>query len=515
MKPIALISVHDKRHLVEFAKKIQNSHQIISTGGTWKFLIENNIHCLKIEDITRFPEILDGRVKTLHPKIFGGILAKRANKKHLNDLNEQKIAPIDVVVCNFYPFEEKSKDNPDEEDILEWIDIGGPTLVRAAAKNYMNVLIITDPEDYDWIGKYLEDARPIPNEVRQYLATKAFETVMYYDMIIYRHFQTRIQWHPRTNKNESSPWGTCFVLAGFPNLKLRYGENPHQRGWYHLSKKDDKPFFRQLHGKPVSYNNLLDCLTALRILKHFDQPAVAIIKHTSPCGVATAPTLEQAFLDAFDTDRLSAYGSFMGFNRIIDLDTATHLHQMFVDGMIAPGYTKEAFEILSRKQRIMLLQLEQNVDFPKFDITMLPNGFMVQDFDDHILTEDDFTVVSKARPSKKDVEDLLFAWKIVQNLKSNAAVVSIDTKTLGCASGKTSRIDAVKYACMKAGNRAKGAVLASDAFFPFRDSIDHAASVGIRAIIAPGGSIRDPESIEAANDHGIPLLFSKYRAFRH
>ncbi len=515
MRPIALISVHNKNGIVQFAKKLQKSHHLVSTGGTWKVLVEGGVSCQKIEELTNFPEILEGRVKTLHPLIFGGILANRKKEDHLTTLETLQIAPIDVVVCNFYPFEEKTKEqNLSSEELLEWIDIGGPTLVRAAAKNYMEVLIITDPADYDWVGKYFDEAKPIPMEARQYLATKAFEMVMRYDIAIYRYFQSQQGWIP-FHQEETSPWGTTFVLHGVPVRKLRYGENPHQRAWYHLVENEEKPFFRQLHGKPVSYNNLLDCLTALRILRYFDQPAAAIIKHTSPCGVAAAPTLEQAFLDAFNTDKLSAYGSFMGFNKVIDYTTAIHLHNMFVDGIIAPGYADEAFEILSRKQRIMLLELDPDFTFPTFDITMLPNGFMVQDFDDYVLTEKDLTVVSEIQPTKKDIEDLLFAWKVVQNLKSNAAVVTIDTKTLGCASGKTSRIDAVKYACDKAGDRAKGAVLASDAFFPFRDSIDHAASVGIRAVLAPGGSIRDPESINAANEHGIPLLFSKYRAFRH
>ncbi len=502
-KDVAIISTYDKTGLASFCKVISSHYEFLCTGGTHAYLKKHGIESIKIESVTEFPELLNGRVKTLHPKVFASVLA-RESEEDRRELEQYKIPNTTLVVCNFYPFKKTKDFKMQYTEKLEYIDIGGPALVRAAIKNYQKVVILTDPNDYPWVAEKIVN-QSLTLEDRLKLMEKALNHVIEYNVAIKQFFeQITAQKYP-----------TYFTITGFKQLELRYGENPHQYG-YLYTRENKKPFFIQLSGKKVSYNNILDCMTALQILNEFNRPTAAIIKHTSPCGVACADTLEDAFLKAFETDKISAYGSFMGFNRKIDLKTAEHLHNMFVDGIIAPDYDEDSFKLLTKKKKLMLLKMtETTFNFPNYEVTMIPNGFIVQDFDRLTLTEKDFVVVSNKKPTAKDVAELLFAWKIVKQTKSNAAVVAKETFTLGCAAGKSSRIDAVRYAIGKAGERAENAVLASDAFFPFRDSIDFAAENGIRAVIAPGGSIRDPESVAAAKEHNIVFVFARYRAFRH
>ena len=494
----AIISVWDKRGIADFCKKISSKFKFIASGGTYEYLKSNGIAVKKIDEITDFPEILGGRVKTLHPKIHGGILSRRTETDN-KQLEELAIKPISLVVSNLYPF---TPDKPHEEAI-ELIDIGGPTLVRAAAKNYEHVTVVVDLDDYEQVANWILSGISLEN--RLYLARKAFEHVAEYDIRIAHYFQ-KLQ-------NISLP--DTVLITGRKAMDLRYGENPHQSAAYYLIPDDSTgKFFEQLSGKLVSYNNMLDYTVGLRILKEFKEPTAVIIKHTSPCGVANGKTLEEAFDFAFDTDNISAFGSIMAFNRKIELPLAKKLHKMFVDGIIAPDYDEDAFKILKKKKKLMLLKYKPYA-LQTWEISRVPGGFIVQDADHRELTRDDLIFVSEKKPTEEQLRDLMWAWKIVRNVKSNAAVIATGTRTLGIAAGKSSRIDAVKFAGVKAGERARGAVLASDAFFPYPDSVQHAHELGIAAVIAPGGSIRDQLSIDAANELGIPLVFTKIRSFRH
>ncbi len=494
----AIISVWDKQGVAEFCRKISTKFEFIASGGTYEYLTKNGINAIKVDEITGFPEILNGRIKTLHPKIHAGILSRRTDEDN-KQLENLSIKPISLVVSNLYPF----TSNKSHEEAIELIDIGGPTLVRAAAKNYEHVTVVVDPNDYDKVAEWILNGITLEN--RLYLAKKAFEYVAEYDIRIAHYFQDL----------NGSRIPDMMLISGRKALDLRYGENPHQLAAYYLiPEESNTKFFEQLSGKPVSYNNMLDFTVGLRILNEFDAPTAAIIKHTSPCGVANGKTLEEAFDYAFDTDNISAFGSIMAFNRKIDLPLAKKLHKMFVDGMIAPDYDEDAFKILKKKKKLMLLKYNP-YELQKWEISRVPGGFIVQEADHRKLTREDLEFISEKKPTEEQIKDLMWAWKIVRNVKSNAAVVAKGTRTLGIAAGKSSRIDAVKFACDKAGEHAKGAVLASDAFFPYPDSIQHAHKVGIKAILAPKGSIRDQLSIDAANELGIALVFTKIRSFRH
>lgn len=521
----ALISVSDKTNVVEFAKELQNlGIKIYSTGGTAKLLKENKIYVEEIAEYTNFPEILDGRVKTLHPKVFGGILAKKSDESHLKEIKKHKIELFDIVVVNLYPFEETILNTKDEQTIIENIDIGGVALIRAAAKNYKDVLIVVDINDYDVVLEKIK-SNNINETFRKYLATKALFHTSRYDSII-------ANWFLKNNNFE------IFELEEFtvPLKKihsLRYGENPHQKASLYKSFKSANQTFKlveaeKLQGKELSYNNYLDLDSALNIVKNFENPACVIIKHNNPSGVAEANTLLEAYKKALSCDPVSAFGGILAFNREVDADTAKEITKLFTECIIAPGYTPRAKEIFSKKQDLRLLELPFILAIDKnsqdeIEIRQIDGGFLVQT-KDLILTEQNLKFVTKRPPTSIEIKSLLFAFKVAKYVKSNAIVLAKGTQTLGIGAGQMSRIDALKIASMKMAQIEKQVleelkdlplVLASDAFFPFRDVIDEAAKIGVQAIIQPGGSIRDEDSIRAANEHNITMVFTGVRHFKH
>ncbi len=497
----ALLSVWDKTGISELARKlVDKGFSLLGSVGTSRFLEEQGIPILSLKQVTGFSSLASGRVKTLHHRILERILAN--DVEEIEEWDGLPIGRIEVVVCNLYPYSERRKEELSQQ--VEYIDIGGTTLLRSAAKNFENVVVLSSPNDYLEFLERLEQGE-LAYEYRLRQAVKAFAYVNRTDAMILEDLAN----------NAKLEFPEMFPLPSLFHSRLRYGENPHQDSGLYLFP-NSKPFFVQLHGKPVSYNNLLDLTQGLRLVSQFEEPACAIMKHTNPCGFGVASSIEDAFSHAFDTDQLSAFGSIMVFNRPISLPLAEKLHAMFVDGILAPGYDAEAFNLLSKKKKLMLLQLaETSFELPAFEISMIPNGFIVQRTNTPELSRENLSFVSERPPTEEELNDLLFAWKICRWVKSNAAVVSKGTEVYGITGGATSRIDAVRQSVNKAGERAKGAVLASDAFFPFRDSVDYASEHGITAILAPGGSIRDPESIQAANEHGIALVFSKIRGFKH
>lgn len=496
-KRLGIVSVFDKKGIVEFCRNISSYFDFISTGNTANILKEAEIPVTTVTEITGYPEILNGRVKTLHPKILGGILSA---KDHEADLETMKIPSIGLVVVNLYPFEETISKDHLLKDAIENIDIGGVTLLRAAAKNYQEVLVVSSPSDYDMVAQAIISNAVTP-ELRKNLAKKAFSLTAKYDITISRYLSS----------DETFP--PSFMIAFDNPQELRYGENWHQEARYYL-EPGKNPFFKQLHGKVVSYNNIVDFYAAIGTLSEHENPSCAIIKHTSPCGFASAVDIETAFDHAFDTDNLSAFGSVMGFNEPIPHGLAKKINAMFVDAIIAPSYEKDAFKILAKKKNLILCVFE-DYKIPELSIRLVPNGILVQPTDTYMIAKEDLTVVSKRAPTIQQMKDLIFAWKVVKYVKSNAAVICTGTRTLGIGMGQTSRIGAVELALKRAGERTKGAVMASDAFFPYRDSVDAAVEKGVTAIIAPGGSIRDSESIRAADEAGIAMVWSRIRSFLH
>ncbi len=511
----ALISVSDKTGLVDFAKELEKlGIKIISTGGTAKALEQAGVKVTQIDKITGFPEILDGRVKTLHPKIHAGILAMRSNKEHMKKLQELNIEPIDFVVINLYPFKSTiSKENVKLDKAIENIDIGGPTMIRAAAKNYQDVGVIVSPKQY---GAVLEELKKNKNELssetKRKLAAFAFKEIAEYDVLIDNYLN--IQFNPETFFPEK-------ISLSFEKLQdCRYGENPHQKAAFYKEPFVEEPCISnaiQLQGKELSFNNIYDANAAIELSKEFSEPTIAIIKHNNPCGVASSKNLSEAFQKAFECDQASAYGGVIASNKKIDLETAKKITSFFNEIVIAPDFEKEALEELSKKQNLRVLKLPEikNVKKCPLDYKKVVGGILVQDRDLHELKESDLKIVSEKKPSKEQIADMLFAWKIAKNVKSNAVIFAKNNATVGIGAGQMSRIDSTKIAEMKANGRQKGAVMASDAFFPFRDNIDVAAQAGISAIISTGGSIRDEEVIKAANEHGIAMVFTGIRRFRH
>src|SRR3989338_2574809 len=506
----ALISVSNKEGIAEFAKELQKlGIRILSTGGTAKLLKKNKIQVTPISDYTKSEEMMGGRVKTLHPKIYGGILASRGNKSHMNEMKKYKIAPIDIVVVNLYPFEETVAKKASFDKIIENIDIGGPSLVRAAAKNFEDVLIIVDPADYHHVLGSLKNKK-INSELKQNLALKAFEHTARYDTIINQYFIDRFG---------KGKFPDVLNLTFKKKQELRYGENPHQQAAFY---KD--PFIgeccitnaRQLHGKELSYNNILDMENAFELIKSFEKPTAAVIKHSNPSGVASRESISKAFKAAWDADPLSAFGSVVALNRKCDKKTAEIMKDKFVEVVICPKFEKDCLEILKQKKSIRLMETSSiTKPCPGMLMTKVTGGLLVQTRGYIKLSEKDLKAVSKRKPTKKETEDMLFAFKLGKHVKSNAIVFAKGNATVGIGAGQMSRVDAVKIATAKAGKRAKGAVMSSDAFFPFRDGVDEAAKAGITAIIQPGGSIRDKEIINAANEHGMAMVFTGVRLFWH
>ncbi|MGC9081159.1 bifunctional phosphoribosylaminoimidazolecarboxamide formyltransferase/inosine monophosphate cyclohydrolase [Sulfurihydrogenibium sp.] len=509
----ALISVSDKTGIVEFAKELVNlGYQIVSSSGTAKHLKENGIEVLEVSQITGFPEILDGRVKTLHPKIHGGILAIRDNPQHLKQLNENDITPIDIVVINLYPFEETVKKGADLDEIIENIDIGGPAMVRAAAKNYKFVTIITDPNDYETVIKELKENGDVSIDTRKLLSLKAFRHTALYDSIIATVLNEKF------GINEDFPKELTIPMRKKTNL--RYGENPHQKASLYVNPIEEGLSVADseiLQGKEMSYNNYLDVEASLLLVKEFENPACVIVKHNNPCGVAERDNLYEAYQLALQTDPKSAFGGIVAFNRQLDGKTAKALTELFLEVVVAPSFSEEALDILKTKKNLRVVKIKNfDKEIVGKDLKRLTGGYLVQDRDKGLY--ETLEVVTERKPTEKELEDLIFALKVVKHVKSNAVVIAKDRRSVGIGVGQTSRVDSLETAVKKAQEFSlplEGSVLASEAFFPFRDSIDFAAKYGIKAVIQPGGSIRDGEVIQACNEHGIAMIFTKMRHFKH
>ena len=518
MSPIALLSVSDKTDLIPLAQALINElgFRIISSGGTAKLLESANLPVTRVADYTGFPEILEGRVKTLNPKIHGGILARRDKQNHLDDLKEQNINPIDLVVVNLYPFEQTiSKENVTWEEAIENIDIGGPTIIRAAAKNHKDVLVVTHPSQYpNLIDAY--KSKKITDELRKNYSQQAFEHTAIYDLTISKWIANKI------SANKTS-WLQSLPLQ----QKLRYGENPHQKAsWYGESNKGWSGS-NQLQGKELSTNNLLDFEAALSTLREFGyqntcespsyQKAAVVIKHTNPCGVAIGDSPSLALKRALDGDRVSAFGGIVAINCPVDEATAKELENIFIECVVAPNFDNNAKEILSKKKNLRLLELraESIKKADKNHIRSILGGLLIQDLDEPNIDQKEWKSVTNLIPTDQEMNDLSFAWKIVKHIRSNAIAVASNQQSLGIGAGQMNRIGSAKIALEAAGIKSNGAVMASDGFFPFDDTVRMAADYGIRSIIQPGGSIRDEESIKACNELGIKMVFTGRRHFLH
>jgi phosphoribosylaminoimidazolecarboxamide formyltransferase/IMP cyclohydrolase len=510
MKKRAVISVSDKTGIVDFAQKlVELDFEIISTGGTYKKLKENGIPVMKVSDVTGFPEIMNGRVKTLHPSIHAGILADKNNPEHLQALQEHSIQPIDLVVVNLYPFR-KTIANPDvtEAEAVEQIDIGGPTMVRAAAKNFSSITIVVDQNDYEMVIRELDENGEISLDVRRNLAKKAFQHTAEYDSYISNYF----------SKICEDELPAQFSISLPLIQKLRYGENPHQvAGFY-----EDEPLIHQLHGKALSFNNFQDIDAALKTIMEFDQkPTIGIFKHCNPCGIGTADTLKEAYKKAFATDTQSPFGGIVISNRTLDMEAALEINKIFTEIIIAPEFPEEVLERLKKKKNRRLITF--NMELLKSlagnnNIRSCMNGVLLQKEDIACDNEKEWKVVTERKPSETEWEKLKFAWKTVNHLKSNAIAICREDRTIGLGMGQPSRIDSTEIALSKAkkfGLSVKNCALGSDAFFPFRDTIDTVAMEGITCIIQPGGSVRDDEVIQACNEHNITMVFTGIRHFRH
>ncbi|MFK8049044.1 MAG: bifunctional phosphoribosylaminoimidazolecarboxamide formyltransferase/IMP cyclohydrolase [Halioglobus sp.] len=513
----ALISVSDKSGILEFATALQAMGvALLSTGGTYRLLHEGGLQVTEVADYTGFPEMMDGRVKTLHPKVHGGILARRGQDDEV--MKEHNIDAIDMVVVNLYPFETTvAKPGCTLEDAVENIDIGGPTMVRAAAKNHRFVNIVVNASDYnDVIAEMQANDGATSLETRFDLAIKAYEHTAAYDGAIANHFGKLV---PGGSENFPRTFNTQFNKV----QEMRYGENPHQGAAFYVESKPSEAGIAtatQLQGKELSYNNVADTDAALECVKNFEAPACVIVKHANPCGVAVANTIGEAYDLAFATDPESAFGGIIAFNRELDAGTASAIvERQFVEVIIAPTVSDDAVAVIAEKKNLRLLACgEWAVPGPAFDYKRVNGGLLVQDRDMGMVGLDDLKIVSKIQPSPAQMEDLLFAWKVAKFVKSNAIVYANNGQTVGVGAGQMSRINSARIAGIKAehaGLEVRGSVMASDAFFPFRDGIDNAGQAGIAAVIQPGGSIRDDEVIAAADEHGMAMVYTGMRHFRH
>lgn len=508
----AIISVSDKKGVANFAKELTTlGVEIVSTGGTAKLLRESGIEVKEVSEVTGFPEILEGRVKTLHPNILAGILADKNSKAHMEELTKLGIEPFDMVVCNLYPFQETvKKPGVSKEEIIENIDIGGVTLIRAAAKNHQSVAVIVDPADYANVVKCLkENDCQLDDEFLFELARKAFCYTADYDDAIYEYF-----------KGDHDKFPDLLTLHFKKVQDLRYGENPHQQGAFYRdldASEGTLAGMKQLHGSELSFNNILDLDAAWSTVLEFQIPAAVIIKHNNPCGVAVADNHLTAYEKALESDKLSAFGGIVAINGVVDSKLAEQISQNFYEIVAAPAFHEEALEILMQKKNLRIIYMgeTQHCQGWHFDIRRVCGGILVQDYDIKDLPRDKMNVVTERHPTEDEWENLLFAWKVVKHVKSNAIVLAKDLATVGIGAGQMSRIDSTRIAIQKSQGRSKGAVMASDAFFPFSDNVEEAAKAGVTAIIQPGGSIRDQESIEAANRLGLAMVFTGMRHFRH
>lgn len=502
----ALISVSDKSGLIPFAQALhQMGIEIISTGGTAKALQAENIPTQEVSSITGFPEIMDGRVKTLHPLVHGAILGKRDS--HADIAKAQGITWIDLVVVNLYPFQEVIKDPyVTLGDAIENIDIGGPAMIRSAAKNMAEVGVVVDPHDYDDVVAALTQSQMLSDEHRKNLAIKAFGHTASYDAAIHQYFSTK-----------EDGFAEQKIITLEKPTPLRYGENPHQKASAYQLKGSETSLLtaEQLQGKALSYNNLVDAHAALQCLASFESPTCVIVKHANPCGVASADDIASAFERALEADAMSAFGGIIALNKACDAKTASAITASFFEVVVAPSFEEEAKALLASKKNLRVLVQPQNAPNTSMQIQVLDGFALMQDPDTHALSLSDLRCVTKHKPTDAAMEDLLFAWRVVKHVKSNAIVVAKSQQTLGIGPGQVSRIEAVEHALQKSSHAASGAVLASDAFFPFKDSIERIHASGIECIIQPGGSIKDEEVIQACDELGITMLFTDIRCFYH
>ncbi len=510
----ALVSVSDKRGLLAFVRGLAELDvEVLSTGGTCRQLREAGLDVIEVSEKTGFPEIMDGRVKTLHPVIHGGLLGRRGTDEAV--MQEHGIEAIDLLVVNLYPFEQTiARKDASLEDAIENIDIGGPAMIRAASKNHDGVAVIVEPDDYDSVLDALKHDK-LTIESRRRLAAKAYAHTASYDTAIT---------HYLSNSLGDQALGQRFLYSGTLSEKLRYGENPHQHAAFYV----DQPMpdgslaaARQIQGKALSYNNIADSDAALECVKQFEQPACVIVKHANPCGVAVGSSILDAYQKAFKTDPTSAFGGIIAFNRSVDAKTAQQIiDQQFVEVIVAPEIASDAAEVLATKKNVRVLETGAwtTDSAPAYDFKKVSGGLLVQNSDIGVITADDLKVVTKLAPTAAQIQDMLFAWSVVKYVKSNAIIFCKDKMTIGVGAGQMSRVYSTRIAAIKAddeGLEIKGSVMASDAFFPFRDGIDAAAETGISAIIQPGGSMRDDEVIQAANEHGLAMVFTGMRHFRH
>ena len=516
----ALISVSDKTNLNLIAKAlVDNDFQILTTSGTKKYLDEHRIPSILLENYTGLQEMLDGRVKTLHPKIHGGLLADRDKQSHLDDLKNNQIDCIDVVIVNLYPFQKNLSSGKTFAEMVELIDIGGPSMLRSAAKNFKHVLSLVDPADYSTVIEYVSQKKDIPYEIRASFARKVFTFTSQYDLDIARYFSSEGNWSiDNINPIEG------VVLEKIQDL--RYGENPHQKASFYKKAFSTEKTWSQLQGKELSYNNLLDLDASLQVINPFfnnelynSEATAVIIKHLNPCGVASDKTLLSALKKAKQCDPRSHFGGILAFNKTVDVEVAQEIKDDFCEIVVAPSYTEEAKQLLKSSKNLRVIELSGDKPFNrKQDIRYVEGGVLIQELDLEVSKIEDAKIVSKAQPTKEQLTDLQFAWNICAQVKSNAIVVVKDNKLIGVGGGQMSRIDSVELAISKAkthGHDLNGAVVASDAFFPFPDSVETLASVGIKAIVVPSGAKRDTESIEMADKNGVSLLFVGDRHFKH
>ena len=532
----ALISVSDKTGIIDFAQELKSfGVEIISTGGTAKSLRDAGIEVRDVSDVTGFPEMMDGRIKTLHPKIHGGLLALRDNPEHLSAMDKHAIAPIDMVVINLYPFEQTiAREGVTMEEAIEQIDIGGPAMIRSAAKNWENVAVIVSPGSYGFIAEQIAaHAGALPLSVRSWLVRQAFQYTSRYDELIDLYLSSSLSdansfeltsesWSrfPWTNSMTSENNRTEMPVYQKLRLKriahLRYGENPHQKAaLYDAGWQAGVANAELLSGKEMSFNNYVDADAAWQLVSDFDETACAIIKHTNPAGVALGASTEEAYRRALACDPVSAFGGIVAFNRTVDPAAAREVIEIFTEVVIAPDFDEAALEILKTKKNLRVLRAgEARID-ESLEYRQISGGMLVQTRDVHQLKREDLKVVTKRAPSENEIHDLLFAWTVCKHAKSNAIVYSRDKQTVGVGAGQMSRVDSVNLGAMRSKLLTEGSVMASDAFFPFRDGIDEAAKHGITAVIQPGGSVRDEEVVAAADEHSLAMVFTGIRHFKH
>ncbi|MGJ9382175.1 bifunctional phosphoribosylaminoimidazolecarboxamide formyltransferase/IMP cyclohydrolase [Salipaludibacillus sp. CF4.18] len=512
MKKRALVSVSDKRGIVSFVQKLEEMDvEVISTGGTKRELEKAGVNVIGIEEVTGFPEMMDGRVKTLHPNIHGGLLGVRKNTEHMEALKDQGIGLIDFVIVNLYPFQ-STIENPAStfDDAIENIDIGGPSMIRSAAKNHNDVAIIVDAEDYDVVLQELKDSNgELSVERKRKLAAKAFRHTAAYDALIGEYLTKQV--------GEEAP--EKLTITYNRKQMLRYGENPHQQAAFYerpLGNPTSIARSTQLHGKELSYNNINDADAALAVIRDFEGPTVAAIKHMNPCGVGIGATIFDAFTKAYEADTTSIFGGVIACNQEVDKETALKMKEIFLEIVIAPSFSEEALAVLTEKKNIRLLTVDLESNQPvEQRITTVSGGALVQETDTLSYEDVEVTIPTTRKPSDSELEQIKMAWKVVKHVKSNAIVLAKADQTIGVGAGQMNRVGAAKIAIEQAGDRAKDAVMASDAFFPMSDTVEAAAKAGIKAIIQPGGSKRDQESIDMANEYGITMVFTGVRHFKH